>query len=185
VEIQAVEAAGGKIDFTVSILQTTSLTADLRGLFFDLADIGKLAGLSFTQSGDAITDFDTVNVIQLKNGANMNGAASPFDVGFEFGSAGIAKDDIKSVSFTLTNAAQNLSLDDIAHTDFGVRLTSIGHPGDKKRSEKDGAKLVVTSPAAPHAFDDALQIFEDGASGLDDGRCTQHGPGRQAAGAGE
>ncbi|MBH9577852.1 Ig-like domain-containing protein [Inhella proteolytica] len=175
VEIQAVEAAGGKIDFTVTVLQTASTTADLRGLFFDLADATKLTGLSFSQSGNKVSDFDTVDVIQLKNGANMNGAASPFDVGFEFGTAGIAKDDIKTASFTLDNAAHNLTLDDIAHTQFGLRLTSIGSPTDTKRSEKDGAKLVATSHAAPHAFDDAMQIFEDGASGLGDARSSAQG----------
>lgn len=172
VQIKAVEALGGKLDMTVNVLQSSTLTADLRGLFFNVADDLKLAGLGFTQSQNTITDFDTVEVIQLKNGANMNGAANPFDVGFEFGTAGRAKDDIKSASFTLDNAAHNLNLDDIAHMNFGVRLTSIGSPADNKRGEKDGAKLVAVSPAAPHAFDDAYDLFEDGASGLGDARST-------------
>lgn len=175
VEVKAVEAAGGKIDFTVTVLQTASLTADLRGLFFNVADDAKLAGMSFSQSGGKITDFDTVDCIQLKNGANMQGAASPFDVGLEFGTPGMAKDDIKTASFTLYNAAGDLTLDDIAHTLFGARLTSVGAPTDNKRGEKDGAKLVVTSPAAPHAIDDTEQIFEDGATGLADPRAVAQG----------
>lgn len=175
VEVKAVEAAGGTLEFTVSVMQSAALTADLRGLFFNVADDAKLAGLSFAQSGTLITDFDTASVIQLKGGANMNGAAAPFDVGLEFGTSGISKDDIKTVTFTLDNTAHNLNLDDIAQTLFGVRLASIGAPSDNKRSEKDGAKLTATSPAAPHAFDDSFNLFEDGAAGLQDARAAAQG----------
>ncbi|MBI5257875.1 MAG: cadherin-like domain-containing protein [Burkholderiales bacterium] len=176
VEISAVEMAGGQIAFTLKVLETASLTADLRGLFFDMVNDAKLAGLKVSEAGaPRITDFDTVDVLSLKNGANMNGAASPFDVGMEFGTQGMAKDDIKSASFTLSNAAGNLTLDDIAHVDFGVRLTSIGSPTDTKRNEKDGAKLVATSPAAPDAHDDHFNLFEDGAAGLNDPRHTSQG----------
>jgi hypothetical protein len=66
--------------------------------------------------------------IDLGNGANMQGAASPFDVGLEFGTQGIGKDDIQSTSFTLSNTDNNLTLDDIAHVQFGARLASIGDP---------------------------------------------------------
>lgn len=167
--------AGGKLEFNASVLQSAALTADLRGMFFNVADDAKLAGLSFSQGGNKITDLDTVDVIQLKGGANMNGAASPFDVGVEFGTSGMSKDDIKTGTFTIDNAAHNLNLDDIAQTLFGARLASIGAPSDHKRSEKDGAKLTATSAAAPHAFDDSLYLFEDGAAGLQDARATAQG----------
>ena len=49
-----------------------------------------------------------------------------------------------------------LTLDELAHVEFGVRTTS------------SGQKLVTLAPAAPDAHDDAFAIFEDGASGLDD-----------------
>lgn len=169
VEVTAVESINGTIDFTVSVMETTQLTADLRGLFFNVADDAKLLGMTWSEVGaHKITDFDTVNTISLKNGANMNGAAQPFDVGFEFGTPGIAKDDIKSVTFTLSNQAHNLTLDDIAHVQFGARLTGIGAPTDTKRGEKDGSKLVAMAPAAPNALDDHYSMFEDGAAGLDD-----------------
>ncbi len=165
VEVYAEEGAGGTLNFTVTVLATPGLTADLRGLFFDVADDSKLAGLGHGGSGGKVTDFDTVNVIDLGNGANMHGAAQPFDVGLEFGTQGIGKDDIQTVSFTLSNAAGDLTLDDIAQVEFGARLTSVGGLGGKRA---DSAKLTTIAPAAPDANDDSYTIFEDGQSGLDD-----------------
>lgn len=143
----------GKLDFTLALAGPDGSTGDLRGLFFDLADDSKLAGLS--HSGSAlVTDFDTVDVLDLGNGANMNGAASPFDVGLEFGSQGNGKNAVQSVSFTLSNSANNLTLDDIAHMDFGARLAG------------GSGKLVTVAPAAPDAHDDSYSVFEDGQAGL-------------------
>ena len=55
-----------------------------------------------------------------------------------------------------TNDGSQLTLDDLAHVDFGIRTTS------------SGQKLIALAPAAPDAHDDAFAIFEDGASGLND-----------------
>jgi len=152
----------GKIDFALALSGPAGTTADMRGLFFDLADDSKLAGLK-TSGSPLITDFDTVDVIDLGNGANMSGAASPYDVGLEFGTQGIAKDDIKSISFTLSNTANNLTLDDIAHMDFGARLANVGVTGGPRN---DLAKLTTVAPAAPDAHDDNVSGFEDGQAGL-------------------
>ena len=72
----------GISDFTVDVLGN----ADLRGLFFHLADEATLAGLAGHRCGwkppPLITNFAVQedSVINLGQGAEMNGAASPFDV---------------------------------------------------------------------------------------------------------
>jgi len=87
----------------------------------------------------------------------MNGAVKTgFDVGIKFGTPGVGHDDVNGpVSFTLEGTSA-LTLDDIAHMEFGARTTS------------SGAKLTTIAPAAPDAVNDAYAIFEDGQSGLDD-----------------
>lgn len=161
--VSAVEV-DGDIHFTVTLQPTPGATGDLRALFFDFNDGTLLTGLVGT--GTKVTDFDTVNVIDLGNGANMSGAASPFDVGVEFGTSGIKKtDDVKSATFTLSHPTETLTLDDIAQVQFGARVTSIGPLGG---SRTDSAKLVTMAPAAPDAVDDSYDIFEDGQDGLDD-----------------
>lgn len=164
-----VEEAGGSLAFSLELLGTSTSTADLRALFFRVADATKLAGLAVTASDGTVTDLQARDdrVIDLDNGANMNGVVAKtdaFDVGIEFGTSGIGHgDDIKAASFTLGNAAGNLTLDDIAQTLFGARLTSVGDPsGNRNGSEK----LTVVAPAAPDARDDAYAMFEDGADGL-------------------
>ena len=73
----------------------------------------------------------------------------------EFGTPGKGKDFLDGpIHFTISNAANNLTLDDFAHLQFGARLTSTGD------------KITTFAPAAPDAKDDAFDIFEDGVSGL-------------------
>ncbi|WP_372619099.1 Ig-like domain-containing protein [Falsiroseomonas sp.] len=167
-----VEEQNGSLVFTVTVLSTPTLTADLRGLFFNVADDSQLTGLTVSE-GDKVTDFDTHDVIDLGNGANMRGKAKPFDAGLEFGTQGIGKDDIQTATFTLTNADGDLTLDDIAQMEFGARLTSIGAPDGPREGS---AKLTVIAPAAPDAVDDSYpDLFEDGASGLGDPSKTPQG----------
>jgi len=172
VRVTAVENEGA-IEFTLDVLETAAgATADLRGLFFNVTDESKLVGL--TPVGDDVSDYDTENVIDLGQGANMRGHANPFDFGAEFGKSGIGngRGDIQNTSFILTNDAGDLTLDEIAHVEFGARLTSIGVMGEGR----DGsAKLVTVSPAAPDANDDSYNIFEDGQSGLDDPSTVSEG----------
>src|SRR5688572_16027740 len=96
VEVKAVEN-NGSLEFIVTVLDGSGLTADLRGLFFNLNDVSKLAGLTVTGDGGAVTEYSTGEVINLGNGANMLGAADPFDVGLELGTSGMAADDIQTV----------------------------------------------------------------------------------------
>lgn len=167
VQVSVIEQAGSLV-FTVDVLDDATVTADLRGLFFDLNDPSKLPGLMLSANDGNVTELASGNdkISDLGNGSNMKGAVKTgFDVGLEFGTQGIGKDDIQSSTFTLTNAANDLTLDDIANTLFGARLTSIGSP----TGARDGSsKQTVTAPAAPDAVDDAYAIFEDGQDGLDD-----------------
>jgi hypothetical protein len=148
----------GKLIFVVQVLETSGKSADLRGLFFNVKD-SALPGLSVTETEPLITDTKIApnSVLDLGHGANMKGAVKDgFDVGIKFGTPGVGKDDVEGpVTFTL-EATGDLTLDDIAHMQFGARTTS------------SGSKMTVTAPAAPDAVDDDFDIFEDGQSGLDD-----------------
>ena len=144
----------GKIDFIVDALGAD----DLRGLFFHFNEL-KLAGLQLTGGDGWITGTQVKanGVINLDQGVNMNGHAAPFDFGIKFGTPGKGKDLLDDpIHFTLSNAANDLTLDDFAHLQFGARLTS------------SGDKIVTIAPAAPDAVADEFKtnIFEDGAAGL-------------------
>lgn len=154
VQVTATEN-GGQIDFVVDVLGDKK-SADLRGLFMHY-DESKLGGLQITGGDGFITEtqLNANSVIDLGQGANMHGKADPFDIGIEFGTPGKGKDFLNApIQFTLSNADSNLTLDDIAHLQFGARTTSTGD------------KIVTIAPAAPDAKDDSFSIFEDGASGL-------------------
>jgi hypothetical protein len=120
------------------------LLADLRGLFFDVADGGVLSSLSVAGSDITGSQFRDDAVTNLGGGVNMNGAGV-FDAGIVFGTAGIGKDDISGTSFVLKSSTGSLSLADFAGAEFGVRFTSVGDEGDR-----DGSlKLVTTAPTIP------------------------------------
>ncbi|MCR5874107.1 cadherin-like domain-containing protein [Phenylobacterium sp. J426] len=80
--------------------------------------------------------------------------AKGYDVGLEFGSAGIGKDDIGSAAFTLK--LPGLTLADLAGQDFGVRMTSVGVLGGDR-----GGSVKLTS-AAFVAVDDANEAIQGG-----------------------
>ena len=72
------------------------------------------------------------------------------NIGIEFGTAGIGKDDVRSASFTLSHSSQSLTLDTIAQQNFGARLTSVGAEG----SVRDG----LVKPFELEAWDNAYNI---------------------------
>jgi hypothetical protein len=99
-------------------------------------------------------------VINLTNGVNLKGRGLPnFDVGMEFGLAGIGSNhqDIQSESFVLSDKAHDLSIDDLHPTGeagyVGVRDLGVGQ------------KLAAVAPYAPTATPDtgarALMTPED------------------------
>lgn len=156
----------GAIVFKIDVQEGAS-SADLRGFFFDINE-AKMGGLSISGDSNLTSSAIAANsVLDLGHGANMQGKTKDgFDVGVEWGTPGTKDDIFYEVSFTLTNAAGNLTLDDIGGQRFGARLDSIGGPG----GPRDGgvAKLIGIAPHAPDALDDVIAMFEDGASGLDD-----------------
>lgn len=134
---------GGVITVTVTV---TEGLADLRGVFLDIRD-GVLFPLSSLQAtGEYVTGFETGDVIDLGQGANLNGGGSPCpcDIGVLLGTPGIGKDDIQSTSFVLSLATGDpLDLGMFTDQRVGVRVTSVGL--DEKG--RDGSsKLVGTLP---------------------------------------
>jgi len=110
VTINVVEDAGN-LDFTVTV-DPAAKNGDLSGLFFDFTN-SKLSTLSVSGDPD-ITQFvkQAGGVMNLTNGVNLNGLGVPnFDVGMEFGLAGIGSNhlNIQSASFVLSDAAHDLS----------------------------------------------------------------------------
>ena len=118
--------------------------ADLRGCSFHVANESLLNGL--TISGSNVTDYAVKSngVMQVQGDVNMNGevgkAVGLFDVGIEFGSSGIGKDDIRETTFTL-GASAPLTLDLVLQQHFGLRLTSVSDNGQ-------GRALSPSSPAS-------------------------------------
>ena len=142
------------------MLDSATLTGDLRALFFHM-DEKFLSGLTISGGGGAITESQVRanSVIDLGNGANMLGQAKPFDIAVEFGTEGIGKGDDLSgpITFTL-DAAQDITLDSIAHLEFGARVNSVGASGGKRR---DSEKITFIAPAAPDAQADSGTTHED------------------------
>ena len=120
---------------------------------------------SLVIAGDDVTDQAYGDVDDLGHGANMKGGGREgYDVGVEFGTQGIGKDDISSASFTLASTdGTALTLDMIAHMEFGARLTSIGIG----KARNDSSKISVIAPAAPDANDDTAATLEDTAVTID------------------
>jgi len=121
---------------------------DLRGLFLHVVDESLLAGMYV--SGTDVTDssFDANRVIRVGGGNNLQGGGSPCkcDIGIEFGSSGMGKDDLQTVTFTLSHLSQDLDVSIFAEQEFGVRATSVGPIG----GSRDGSsKLSGVFPVVP------------------------------------
>lgn len=180
VTVKITEVAAGEFKFEVT--QSGAVVGDLRGLFFDVAKESLVSGAGTqaavsalqakTQAGAvigsitsaAVADGDD-SVTGVGGGDNtMNGAlafngvgqeAKGYDVGLEFGTSGIGKDDIGAVSFTLKLSGMTLA--DVAGQDFGVRMTSVGLAGGDR-----GASVKLTGSAFV-AVEDASETIQGGA----------------------
>lgn len=152
-----VKEIDGGLDFTVTTLEGSGPSADIRGLFFNFNDTLKLPGLIV--AGDDVSDRQLGGASDLGHGANIKGKAEAFDIGIEFGSAGKAKDVITQTEFRLSSSVDDLTLDNIANVEFGARVSGLTH---------QSSKITVLAPASPDANDDVENIFEDGGSGLGD-----------------
>jgi hypothetical protein len=157
VTITVIEDAGN-LDFTLNVNTNDAKKGDLSGLFFDLTHTtsnNKLSTLSVT--GPNITQFvhQAGAVMNLTNGVNLDGLHLPnFDVGMEFGLAGIGSNhqNIQSESFVLSDAKHDLSIDDLHPLGeagyVGVRTLSVGQ------------KLAAVAPYAPTATATAATPYQ-------------------------
>jgi VCBS repeat-containing protein len=155
-QIAISENSDGTLRFDVSVIG--GVIGDLRGLFFDVAAPNTLASLSI--AGADINKHVAKNnqVHTLGKDANVNGdvasASGNFDVGIEFGTSGMATDDIQSTTFVVSG----LTIDDLSGQDFALRYTSVGVEGGAR---SDGAKILGQATAAPDAIADAFSTDED------------------------
>lgn len=159
VTITITEMADGSLSFSVSNENDDdNMIADLRALFFDVADDDLLGTLSV--AGDDFTEMQQDgDVSNLGGGATSSGVPnSPYEVGIEFGTSGMATDDIQTTTFILSSSLRDLTLDDIALESFTVRQTSVGEI-DGAREDSD--KLYGDAPYPVNAQDDYAELHED------------------------
>lgn len=158
--VTVTEQSDGSLSFAISnVGDGDGMIGDLRALFLDVADDSLLGSL--VAAGSDITEFDqSGSVTNLGNGATVSGVPNaPYEIGIEFGTAGMVADDIQTTTFTLSSSLRGLSLDDIALGGVAVRQTSVGEEGGD-RSASD--KLYGITPYAVDAFDDVAVTAENG-----------------------
>jgi Ca2+-binding RTX toxin-like protein len=126
--------------------------ADLRGLFFHIADESLLDPTKLKVSGADVGDVVVGKnaVTKITNDALIEGGAvdayAPFDIGVEIGSQGMGKDDIQHTIFVLSHDTQALTLALVAEQYFGLRLTSVSLNGVGR---EESLKLPGTAPKLP------------------------------------
>ena len=150
VGITITDQGDGTLRFDLSVLEGTGTIGDLNGLFFDIADESLLSGLTVTGDditgavfkADAVTKGDSYNTV---NG-EITKDYGKFDAGVQFGTQGMAQDDIQDTSFVLSHDSVDLTLDTFLAMDFAVRLTSVG---DVDGAREDSLKIGGTAPDTP------------------------------------
>ena len=162
VSITITELGDGTLQFDVKVLDDTGSIGDLNALFFDLMDDSLTSGLTVT--GDDVTGvaLKADGVFKIDSYTNMNGEVinefGRFDGGIQFGTSGIAQDDIRETTFVLSHETESLTLADFSLQDFGVRLTSVGVEGGAR---EDSLKLGETAPNFDDAPNDRMTVGED------------------------
>jgi len=127
----------GRLEVTVGV-------GDLRGLFLNVNDTDVLTGIWV--SGDDVSQFQTGQVIDLGRGSNVNGGGTPCpcDIGIEFGTPGIGKDDVQVTEFLISSDLDPLSLSLFSGLFAAARVTSVAEDMDGWR--EGSAKLVGIVP---------------------------------------
>ncbi|WP_374468282.1 cadherin-like domain-containing protein [Phenylobacterium sp.] len=186
--------------FRFELVQSGAVIGDLRGLFFDVGQEANLtaasvSGLSaVTQTGQALAigasavkGNDSVTKVAGSD-TTMSGAlafngkgaeATGYDVGVEFGTSGVGKDDVGGVSFTLNLG--KVTLADLAGQDFGLRMTSVGVLGGAREAslKLTGASFAVApdaDEAPPPALENASaagDLVRDAFANTDGGQVKQ------------
>ncbi len=150
VRVTITDLMDGTLGFRIDVLDDTGSIGDLNGFFFDLADDSLTTSLIIEGADVTGTALKVDGVTKVDNFTNVNGEVvkelGKFDGGVQFGTAGMAGDDIRSTSFTISSSLADLTLDDFAFQDIAVRLTSVGAEGG---SREDSLKLGGTLPEAP------------------------------------
>ncbi len=147
VNVTISEMGDGTLLVDLSVDESEGLTADIRGLFFDVTDTAILDGMMANGQDVTGSEFEAESVDNLGQGVNMNGdgdgKVEDYDAGVRIGTSGIVKDDIQTTQFLLSHDSLALYLEDIEGMDFGVRLTSVGEID----GSRDGSlKLGTTAP---------------------------------------
>ena len=167
-KITITEQLDGSLSFSISNdADSDNMIADIRALFFDVSDDDLIGTL--TVDGDDVSgveqsvDGDLTSVGSNSNSINGVGSENPdhdgsYEVAIDFGTQGIANDDIQSTTFTLSSSLRDLTLDDIALESFTVRQQSVGEEGG---SREDSDKLFGESPYPVNAIDDDVVVDED------------------------
>lgn len=143
------QSSPGDLVFTLSVIGPGSTVADLRGFFLQIGDESLLPGLTITGPNVTGSQFAANAVTGVGTGNNLLGGGSPCpcDLGIELGTPGISKDDLRTVTFTLSHATQALDLTLVSGQRFGVRATSVGKPYCRDGSSKlAGVIPVVPEP---------------------------------------
>lgn len=154
VHITVVETGNGTLEFKVKVIDIvasaddTPQIADLRGLFFHIDNENLLGDLRI--SGQDIKKYDIArNDVSKIGDVNMNGVVlnsfGRFDIGIEFGTPGIERDDIRETSFTLSSS-KPLSLSLVLGQTFGARLTSVGSAEEERTSSLKLAGQMAQAP---------------------------------------
>lgn len=139
--------APGSLVFTLAIIGPGTTVGDLRGFFLHLTDESLLSGLSITGPDVTGSSFAANAVTGVGNGNNVLGGGTPCpcDLGIELGTPGISKDDLRTVTFTLSHASRALDLGLVSGQSFAVRATSVGNP----KCRNGSSKLAGVIPVIP------------------------------------
>lgn len=137
-------AQPGALVITLSVSGPDSI-GDLRGFFAQVADERLLSGLSVSGPEVMQASFLANGIQGVGPGNNLNGGGSPCpcDLGVEFGSPGIGRDDLQSVTFVLSHATVSLDASFLADQRFGVRVTSVGDDFAREGSSKLRGQIAV------------------------------------------
>jgi len=171
------ELEGGVLSVVLDVDESAGTTGDARAIYFNLTDNTEITGLTINVDDansdvgdvdtDMVQDIDSVRYVEERdtsiNGEVLKENDGKFDVGIEFGSSGIGKDDVQHMEFTLS-ADTALSIDTFDFTTIGFRATSVG---DVDGSRNDSLKLTGdetddnSGPGTVVAEDDFFSVDGD------------------------
>lgn len=145
VTIQEIAGSLSSVNVTLEVVKPTYF-ADLRGAFMHISNEALLSALIVTGADVTDTQLNANRVNDLGQGANIKGQVQniygKFDIGVEFGTQGIGKDDIGSTTFNISHATLDITEDMFANLAFGVRATSVGVAEDCRDESSKLAGLV-------------------------------------------